>query len=197
MRVELIQASRLIVAVKAARICYGKTVDGNNASPEDIKLLKKIIVDFDPAHDSIIEHLHYTWQIEDISRACSHQLVRHRIASYSQKSQRYVSEVGFKEVCPKSVHEYGAHDLWSSAIDEIEKCYQSMINKGVPKQDARFLLPNACTTSLIMTMNARSFRNFLKLRLHKKAQWEIRKLASKMFELIPEDHKFMFQKEVQ
>lgn len=152
-------------------------------------------------HESVIEHATFTFAIEGISRACSHQLVRHRMASYSQQSQRYVKMSGkvnesqFDFVTPESFTTTVIDDYWNtesgdnstlaseefeSLMESIGELYERMINAGIPEEDARYVLPNACCTNLIMTMNARELRHFLRLRLCRRAQWEIRELAERM-----------------
>lgn len=131
-------------------------------------------------HDSVLEHVSMTFLITGISRACSHQLVRHRMASYTQKSQRYVKENG------GFVFVQGMNDdmlkVYSDAMNNAYSAYKELIKLGMPKEDARYVLPNATTTSLYVTMNGRSIRHFLKLRLDKSAQWEIRKLAGLIYD---------------
>lgn len=130
-------------------------------------------------HDSVLEHVSMTFLITGISRACSHQLVRHRMASYTQKSQRYVKET-CDFVIPDMENE--AEFIYLDFMNEAKATYNKLISMGVPKEDARYVLPNATTTDLYMTMNGRSIRHFLKLRLDKSAQWEIRKLAGLIYD---------------
>ena len=142
-------------------------------------------------HLSVIEHITLSFLVEDISRACSHQLVRHRLASYSQKSQKYAKVNTNQEwyVTPKSIVEtdggYYLHD-YKRIMQEIAEVYNDMRTAGVPDEDARFLLPNACFTSIIMTMNARAFIEASTKRVCNRAQWEIRELFKRMRELIRE-----------
>jgi thymidylate synthase (FAD) len=132
-------------------------------------------------HTSVIEHASFTFSISGISRACSHQLVRHRIASYSQQSQRYVKAGDF--VLPPKVEENEeAKRIFEEALQKCSETYQRLMDMGIPKEDARYIMPNATKTNIIVTMNARSLINFFSLRLEKDAQWEIRKLAKKMLE---------------
>ena len=136
-------------------------------------------------HTSVIEHVSFTFQISGISRACSHQLVRHRIASFTQKSQRYVNESMFSYVCPESIKKLG--DMYTQAFDDDMTRIQQMYDfweSLIPKEDARYVLPNACTTSLTLTMNLRALLNFWKLRTDSHAQWEIRELANRMLEQV-------------
>lgn len=137
-------------------------------------------------HESVLEHWSATFAIEGISRACSHQLVRHRVASYSQQSQRYVNMEGFDYVIPVSI-DLGSDDVFNeyiSMMDSIDKMYHSFIERGIPEEDARYILPNACCTNIVMTMDARELRHFLGLRLCNRAQKEIRQLAQLMLECL-------------
>jgi thymidylate synthase (FAD) len=137
-------------------------------------------------HESIIEHLSFTFLIEGISRACSHQLVRHRLASYSQESQRYCEMRREDEmVIPPDVKANAESlRLWQEAADGLRSAYERFRQSGVRKEDARFLLPNAMATRIVVTMNARSLRHFLHVRLPRNAQWEIRAVAMKMLEAV-------------
>ena len=128
-------------------------------------------------HASILEHASFTLGIEGISRACSHQLVRYRHASFSQQSQRYVSQKAPEFIIPPSLKEFGYH-LYG---DDVTNLYNELIAAGVPAEDARFVLPNATATKLVMTMNARELRHFFTQRLCEKAQWEIRELATEIY----------------
>lgn len=131
-------------------------------------------------HESILEHASFTFGIEGISRVCSHQLVRYRIASFSQQSQRYVSisERGLVYAIPQSVKDIEYDPEYLSLMHRIEAVYEEMLALGIPPEDARFVLPNAATTKLVMTMNARELRHFFAQRCCAKAQWEIRELAT-------------------
>ena len=126
-------------------------------------------------------HLSYTFAIEGISRACSHQLVRHRVASFSQQSQRYIQIKRLNEhvVTPLIITKKAA-DEFTSFIDTASDVYSKMVEGGVPREDARFVLPNATETSLLMTMDGRSLMHFFGLRLCNRAQWEVRDMAEEM-----------------
>jgi thymidylate synthase (FAD) len=132
---------------------------------------------------TLLPHLSYTFAIEKVSRACSHQLVRHRIASFSQQSQRYLTVKKLKKrvVVPPSVNEDVMND-YQLAISVASEGYQSLVKNGVPREDARFLLPNAAETSMLMTMDGKSLIHFLGLRNCNRAQWEVRALADMMLE---------------
>ena len=126
-------------------------------------------------------HLGFTFAIEGISRACSHQLVRHRVASYSQQSQRYIQVKRLQErvVTPPSVAEKAGKEF-NEFIQGASEVYQRLIESGVPKEDARFVLPNAAQTSLLMTMDGGSLMHFFGLRLCERAQWEVRAMAEEV-----------------
>ncbi|HDM23451.1 FAD-dependent thymidylate synthase [archaeon] len=136
-------------------------------------------------HLSVIEHASFTFSISGISRVCSHQLVRHRIASYSQQSQRMV-KVGEKSfVMPPSIKKNPhAKEIFREAIRKAVSSYQMMIRLGIPLEDARFILPQAVKTNIVVTMNARELHHFFNLRCCMKSQWEIRELANKMLSLV-------------
>jgi len=167
----------------AARLCYSSrgAVGLKEAltDAEAASLIKRLI---SMGHLSPTEHASFTFAIEGVSRALSHQLVRHRIASYSQKSQRYVDENNFSYIVPPSIAaQPDALELYRKAMEELREAYRKLAGV-VPREDARYLLPNAAETKLVCTMNARSLYNFFRLRCCRRAQWEIRELALKMRE---------------
>ncbi len=127
----------------------------------------------------LLPHLSYTFAVEKVSRACSHQMVRHRVASFSQQSQRYITVKRLKEcvVTPPTVDDMEA---FRGLVEEASEAYQTLVDAGVPKEDARFVLPNATETSLLMTMTGSALFNFYGLRCCNRAQWEIRGLADAM-----------------
>lgn len=136
-------------------------------------------------HHSVIEHASFTFSVSDVSRSLTHQLVRHRIASYSQQSQRYVELEKPTYIAPPTIYD----DLKSKKDYEefMNYCwdlYESFLERGIPKEDARFILPNATTTNITITMNAREIIHFFKLRTAKRAQWEIREMASLMLKKV-------------
>ncbi len=132
-------------------------------------------------HTSVIEHTSFTFAISDVSRSLTHQLVRHRIASYAQQSQRYVD---FKEpnyvTPPTIVKNNEMKKAYEETMTIIWKQYNKLLETGIPVEDSRFILPNAFCTNIMVTMNARSLLNFFELRCCQHAQWEIRELANKM-----------------
>ncbi len=183
------------VVAMAAKLCY---------SPSDIEALKEKTAAKDQkqfveklmeiGHMSPIEHASFTFAVEGISRACSHQLVRHRLASYSQQSQRYVSEeAGFDFIIPPSIKKDSElaryfRDFMNKAQEAYSHIVSRLNEKGLKgeeaNQDARFILPNACETKIIITMNARELLHFFKQRCCNRAQWEIRSMAINMLRLV-------------
>lgn len=133
-------------------------------------------------HASVIEHASFTFSLEGVSRAMTHQLVRHRIASYTQQSQRYVTyDTLEKYVTPPSIEENSeAKRIFNEALKKISETYHKLLKIGIPKEDARFILPNAAKTNIIVTMNARELRHFFNLRCCRRSQWEIRQVAIEM-----------------
>jgi thymidylate synthase (FAD) len=172
-------AERLCAA--AARSCYSKKGASKLLEEIDEEKAGKAISDITGmGHHSVIEHAYYTFSIEGVSRALTHQLVRHRIASFSQQSQRYVSLKEASFVTPPSIakdDELKAEfqELMAKAWD----CYRKLSEK-VPAEDARYALPNACTTNITVTMNARELWHFFSLRCCNRAQWELREVADEM-----------------
>ena len=133
-------------------------------------------------HTSVIEHASFTFSIEGVSRVLTHQLVRHRIASYTQQSQRYVTYNTLeKYVTPPSIaNNAKSKKTFEDALKSISEAYQRLLKLEIPKEDARFILPNAAKTNIIVTMNARELRHFFNLRCCARAQWEIREVATEM-----------------
>jgi thymidylate synthase (FAD) len=193
------------IVAMAAKLCY---------SPSDIEALKEKIEAKDQkafveklvkmGHMSPIEHSSFTFAIEGISRACSHQLVRHRLASYSQQSQRYVSEeTGFDYVIPPIIKEdKELKRYFEDFMSEAQKAYNHIVKKLNEKgikgesvnQDARFILPNAAETKIIVTMNARELLHFFRMRCCNRAQWEIRHMAEEMLKLVKKTSPVIFEK---
>ena len=175
------------IVAAAARLCYSnKEVSEimDNFTDEKIeKFINKLI---SLGHESPLEHVTFTFGIEGISRACSHQLVRHRIASYSHKSQRYVKENDFDYVIPPEIENSIYKSEYERMMYTIQNFYNDLRAMGFEPEDARMVLPNACCTSIIKTMNVRSLLNFFKHRDCKRAQWEIRALAQEMMKICKE-----------
>lgn len=130
---------------------------------------------------SVLEHITFTFYIEGISRVASHQLVRHRIASYTQESQRY-TEVRPDHVVPESVRARGFEGRFREVVEECYRLYREMVEAGVPYEDARYVLPQAFTTSVLMTVNLRELIHIACVRLRPEAQWELREVVRRMVE---------------
>ena len=172
----------ILAIEEAASNCYDSNPTG------DGKIMKHCIKS---GHTSVTEFCDFTFHIEGISRALSHQLVRHRMASYAQRSQRYCSEDGFDYVVPPSIiHNETVRTIYENIMGDLAHNYKLLQELEVPNEDARYILPNACTTTIEVKMNLRSLMNFMNERLCTCAQWEIRGLAQKMkaavVEQIPE-----------
>lgn len=212
MKVKLIshtpEPERLIAA--AAKNCYSATdvdsvLDGLTEEKAErfVQMLSEI------GHESPIEHVSFTFAIEGVSRSLLAQLTRHRMASYSVQSQRYVREKGFEYVVPPEIERIPeARKQFIKAMEDDQRTYealtatllqkhlQELLARGLPEkqarsqaekqaiEDARYVLPNACATRIVMTANARSLKNFFALRCCNRAQWEIRELAQKMYHLV-------------
>lgn len=184
MKVSLIQATLNPVETisNIASICY----DSNPANP--IGLVKHL---YKNGHHSVFEHIYFTFKIENISRACSHQLVRHRHCSFTQRSQRYCSEDGFSFVEPESIKSIDEMGGYNSFMEEVEENYHELLTLGVLNEDARMVLPNACCTSLYLSCNLRELIHICNERLCSKAQWEIRELVQEMVKLVDPELQFM------
>ena len=193
-----------------ARLCYAQA---------DIDALKEKVESDDQrafvervmqrGHLSVTEHAAFTFAVEGVSRALLAQLTRHRIASFSVQSQRYVREKGFEYVLPPEIDKIpAAREKFIQAMEDDQRTYEELtaalmegylkelLEQGIPEkaarsraekhaiEDARYVLPNACATRIMMTANARSLKNFFRLRCCSRAQWEIRELAEQMYRLV-------------
>jgi len=180
----------------AARLCYspvGIEELREKISSGDIRQFIDKIMSL--GHHSVLEHASFTFGVEGISRVTSHQLVRHRLASYSQQSQRYVSHVErFDAVMPPSIaaHEE-AKRIFDFTVGVVHQAYSQLVEMGVQPEDARYLLPNATETKVIITMNARELLHFFRLRCCERAQWEIRDMAVGMLKLAKQVAPTIFQ----
>ena len=180
MKVTLIQATPNPINFIAtiASICY----DSDPANPMGlVKHLNK------NGHHSVFEHVYFTFKIEGISRACSHQLVRHRHCSPTQRSQRYCNESNFEYVAPPSIGDQNPYD---AMMNNLMEDYDSLLEIA-PKEDARYILPNACCTDLYLSCNLRELIHICNERLCSRAQWEIRELVKKMVESVDPKLHFM------
>lgn len=170
---------------------------------DDITPWKEVQNDYKPLrhavesnHQSIMEHALFTFFIEGMSRACSHQLVRHRVASVSQQSQRYVKMDGFEYVIPESIKnsktiwrnqhlgdEISTLEWYEKLMSELSEQYSQLVEAGIPEEDARYILPNACCTNMVFTCNLRELKHIAEERLCERAQWEIRDIVKQMVDL--------------
>ena len=186
-------ADKLVAA--AAKLCYAKSdVDTlmDNLTAEKVEDFIERLAEL--GHQSPIEHASYTFAVEGVSRALLAQLTRHRIASYSVQSQRYVNKGDFDYVIPPSIAaDPEAAEVFKKCMDMLDTYYSYFTSAGIPNEDARFVLPNACDTRIIFTMNARSLHNFFRLRCCNRAQWEIRTLADEMLKLCREVSPALFR----
>jgi len=184
----------------AAKLCYSASTIGDLKkkieTQDQVEFIKKLA---EMGHYSPLEHAYFTFGVEGISRACTHQLVRHRIASYSQQSQRYVDEHSekhggvFDYIIPPSIIKCGLKEKFEKLMEDIQGVYDELylaIKKAKIKgektaaEDARYVLPNAAETKIIITMNARELiDSFFRLRTCQRAQWEIRAMATEMLKL--------------
>ena len=178
MKVQLLNKPDISIIIEATRTCYDSMSKSDNLGDKDLALLEKII---DSKHESVLEHMVFTFKITDISRACLQELARHRIASYSVKSTRYTLKE-LRDTPDNELEKFLIDDIESivksSAIDSLKKI-KMMLNMSNPDMDKiKYALPECYKTELVWTINLRSLRNFLKLRLSLKAHQEIRKLAT-------------------
>ena len=171
-----------ITVALAARTCYSSKPPLTISKERAEHLIRELI---ERGHESVLEHASFTFFIEGISRVTSHQLVRHRLASYSQQSQRYVSMKEASFIIPPSIAENPeAQGLFLKAIEEDKKTYQELVSLGIPQEDARYMMAQGVATNLVLSANARELLHIFNLRLCNRAQWEIRELAQKMLELV-------------
>lgn len=173
MKVELIQyTENPVKAIEAAAsTCY-------DSQASDGRIMRHC---YKSGHHSVLEFAEFTFRISGVSRALTHQLVRHRMASFAQRSQRYCMEDGFEYVTPASVKRKDeAQAIYEKTVEEIRRAYGELIAMGIPAEDARMLLPNACCSEICVKMNLRELIHFCNERLCACAQWEIRAMAREM-----------------
>lgn len=171
---------------EAASTCY-------NSEPSKTGSITKLC--YLSHHESVLEHTSFTFKIYGVSRALMAQLTRHRMASFSVESQRYVDMTGNSAVIPDTISNTpGAMGIYLSALNAARLAYTKLQELGVPNEDARFVLPNACTTVITMTMNLRELIHFCNERLCTKSQWQIRRLAQEIVKVVNEatDNAFDF-----
>jgi len=194
MKVHLLSCTEYPVDVvyAAARQCYSAGTASSlfHAENADAKVSRFVEMLAARGHESPLEHASFTFSVEGISRVATHQLVRHRVASYSQQSMRYVEGVP-DLVDPPSVLEAlqgeaseEVRAVYDAAVQSAAALYRVLLSSGVPAEDARYYLPHGCASNLVVTMNARELRHFFRVRLCSRAQWEIRELAAQMLTLV-------------
>lgn len=197
MKVELVAYTPNPDAVcnLSAGTCVSEDIPVMETSVNKYRALKGALAS---GHESVVEHVSFTFAISGVSRALTHQLVRHRLASFSQQSQRYVNMNGFEYVTPDSIRNkvgiwwnesegvFTTLKVYDQLMNYIQELYTEMVRAGIPEEDARYILPNACTTNIVVSMNARELMHFFAHRVCNRAQWEIRELANRMLELVKE-----------
>ncbi|MEO0292763.1 MAG: FAD-dependent thymidylate synthase [candidate division WOR-3 bacterium] len=207
MKVSLIDSDPIEKCIIAARTSHGSTSD--NMGPKDKNLIKNLIK---WGHTSIFEHCNYTFKIEGVSRALLQELVRHRMASYTVRSTRYTlkdlikdEEIGkaksfndYKKIVERycvvpELPEKILKSFYKTTAQNLKSIFLFLNKYKIPNDIAKYLLPESFKTELVMSINVRSFRNFLQLRTSKNALWEIRKLAFLMYESIPLNHRILYE----
>lgn len=190
MKVELIfineNAEKIIEnAGRTAYLSFKNKIDGSEKKFIEM-LIKK-------GHDSVLEHAYATFRITGVSRSFTHQLVRHRLCSFTQQSQRYVNENSFSYVEPDSIKENQiAHKLFISLINQSKETYIKLQKLGIKNEDARFVLPNAVESQIVVTANFREWRHIISLRGSSNSQWEIRRVAIEILRILKEQAPTVF-----
>lgn len=199
------------IIAASAKLCYSSAgIDSIQEKLTEEKQQKFLEMLMSLGHESPIEHVSFTFGIEGVSRSLTHQLVRHRIASYSQQSQRYVQLKQFEYIVPPAIeNNEEAKKIFVEAMEKSQKSYDDLVKILIEKyveegmdekiaqkkaiEDARYVFPNACETKIIATMNARTLMNFFHHRCCERAQWEIRELADKMLKEVKEVAPILFK----
>jgi thymidylate synthase (FAD) len=171
----------------AARLCYSSLTVSELEEKLDQKTIERLLQTvIERGHHAVLEHAIFTFGIDGVSRVCTHQLVRHRVASFAQQSQRYVRLKGeldyYTPVFIKANPE--ALALYKETINRTKETYDRLIEMGIDKEDARYVLPSSTASNIIVTMNVRELFHFLELRMCQRAQDEIRIIAYKMYEIL-------------
>jgi thymidylate synthase (FAD) len=173
----------------AGRTCY-LSFDREGHGTE-VKFIRSLVKN---GHLSVLEHAYATFRIKGASRSFTHQIVRHRLCSFSQQSQRYVNEKGFSFVTPPSIAgKPEANEAYLAFMEEARQCYMKLQELGVPNQDARFVLPNATESEIVLSANFREFRHIFEHRCHPAAQWEIRRVCCLMLEKLKAEAPTVFE----
>ncbi|BCD46820.1 FAD-dependent thymidylate synthase ThyX [Helicobacter suis] len=200
MQVHLKHATPLSCCYEAIRTCYQSFAYSDGGGRKDLELIDRVANKY--RHNSTLEHLFYNFDIQGISRACLQELARHRMASFSVKSSRYTlkelkDEASFlpPEQNLKRAQKFlvftGVEAVDLASIQALENL-RLLLTQHIKNDHAKFAMPESYKTSLAFSINARSLQNFLSLRTDSKALWEIRKLAFKLYEALPEDHRYLF-----
>jgi len=180
------------ICASAGNSCYSEKASHElmNDGEDPERVLSKIV---GMGHHSVVEHAVFTFSVKGVSRALTHQLVRHRIASFSQQSQRYVSLKKPTYVIPESIRsDPGSLKAYEDIMKDIWALYKKL-SESIPAEDARYVLPNGCTTNITITMNARELLHFFSLRTCRRAQWEIRDMADSMLKICKEISPVIFR----
>lgn len=191
MKVELIYITPNVEKVieEAGRTSYQSF---NRMGEGSEKKFIRMIINL--GHLSVIEHAVASFRISDVSRSLTHQLVRHRLASFTQKSQRYVDERNFTFVEPPKIEENPeAHKIYLDFMESVRETYGKLRDLKIPKEDARFVLPNATTTEIVVTANLREWRHIVELRGSKHAQWEIRRMTIEILKILKREAPTVFE----
>ncbi|OGF96990.1 MAG: thymidylate synthase, flavin-dependent [Candidatus Glassbacteria bacterium RBG_16_58_8] len=172
----------------AGRTCY---LSHDKMTAESHERFIKMLVG--KQHDSVLEHAYATFRIEGGSRCFTHQFVRHRFCSFSQQSQRYVDEEKFAVVTPDSIRgNLEALGLYTKFVEDAREAYRGLIALGIQKQDARFVLPNAVESEIVVSANFREWRHIFRARCHPAAQWEIRTICLEMLRILKKEAPSVF-----
>ncbi|TLD82850.1 FAD-dependent thymidylate synthase [Helicobacter sp. MIT 11-5569] len=201
MQIELLSYTNLNICSHAIRTCWQSFEKGDNGGEKDKELIDKVGNKF--KHASTLEHLNYTFYIQGISRACLQELARHRMASLSVKSSRYTlkelkEEESFLPFCEDNLKRAEKFIVFTSnqAVNEASmyalESLRKLLVTNISNDLAKFAMPESYKTELTWSINARSLQNFLALRSSKAALWEIRDLALKIFDTLPQEHQFIF-----
>jgi thymidylate synthase (FAD) len=177
------------VIEEAGRTCY---LSFDKVSDESAKKFIRMIIK--SGHHSVLEHASATFRIKGGSRAFTHQIVRHRLASFSQQSQRYVEETDFRYVTPPAIAQNPqALEIYKKLMNHSQEAYTKLKAIGMRKEDARYVLPNAAVSEIVVSANFREWRHLLGLRKEKAAQWEIREICSEMLRQLAEEVPIVFE----
>ena len=183
------------VVAAAAKLCYSSSGAADLFNELDNNKMESFLKKLNESgHMSPFEHVSFTFAVEGISRVATHQLVRHRLASYSQQSQRYVEMSSRECIMPPAIqNNTDAKSIFKKQVASAWDCYEKLLSIGITKEDARFILPHGAETRIVISMNARELHHFFSIRLCKRSQWEIRELARQMYVLVREASPELFK----